>query len=85
MEFRDSYGRVGGRIEGPEGDGNPTGDQQSQLTQTSRSSQRLRHKPKNKTLKGLKETPCTYVADMQLSLHVEPQTTGAEALPKAGA
>jgi hypothetical protein len=25
MEFGDTYGRVGGRIEGPEEDGNPTG------------------------------------------------------------
>jgi hypothetical protein len=25
MEVRDPCGRVGGRIEGPEGDGNPTG------------------------------------------------------------
>jgi hypothetical protein len=24
-EFRDTYGRVAGRIEGPEGDGNPIG------------------------------------------------------------
>jgi hypothetical protein len=34
MEHGDSYGRIGGRIAGPERDKNSTGSQQNQLTWT---------------------------------------------------
>lgn len=44
----ESYGRVGGRTEGLEGDRNSTGRQQSQLTWTLRGSQRLNHQPMSK-------------------------------------
>jgi hypothetical protein len=79
-EVRDSYGRVRGRIEGPEGDGNPTGDQQSHLIWTSGSSQRLRHK---RTHMGWNKVPSTYVADVQLSLHMPPppKKNHSKALP----
>ena len=50
-------------------------DQQSQLTWTFRSSQRQNHIPKS--IHGLDRGRGTYVADVQLSLHVGPPTTGA--------
>jgi hypothetical protein len=46
-EVRDPSGRVKGRIEGAEGDGNPIRRQQSQLTLTPESAQRLKHQPKS--------------------------------------
>ena len=51
-------------------------EQQTQLTWTLGDSQRLSHQPKA----GLK-VPGTYVADVQLRLHVGLPTTGVEAAP----
>ena len=47
MEVRDSYGRVGGRIEGPEGDRNSTGRPTESTNLDPWGSQRLNHQPKN--------------------------------------
>ena len=59
--------------------GTPQEHQQIQLTWTPGSSQRLSHQPKS--THGLDQRPpSTYVADVQLSLHVGPPTTGAWAV-----
>jgi hypothetical protein len=47
MEVGDSYGRVGGRIEGPEWDRNSTGRPTESTNLDLWSSQRLSHQPKN--------------------------------------
>lgn len=46
MEVGDSYGQVRRRNEGPEGDGNPQQDQESQLTWNSQISQKLIYQSK---------------------------------------
>jgi hypothetical protein len=51
--------------------GTPQEDQQTQLTGTSGSSQKLSHQSKTHTNRN--EAPGTYVADMQLSLRLAPQ------------
>jgi hypothetical protein len=79
MELRKSCGRDWGRIKDPKGIGSPQ-DQPSQLTCTPGGSQRLNHQPKNK--QGLDLGSCTYVADMQLGLHVGLSTTGVGAVPE---
>ena len=68
MELGESYGRVGGRIEGQEEDRDATEDQQNQITWTLGGSQRLNCQPKS--IHGL--DPCTYVADVQFDLHAGP-------------
>jgi hypothetical protein len=68
------------------GIGTPQEDQQSQLICNSWSSQRLSHQLKS--IHGLDRDPhtpphskCTYVADVQLSLHVGSPTTRVGAVP----
>ena len=61
--------------------GTPQEDQQSQLTWTLGGSQRLSHQPKS--THELNQGHGTYIADVQLSPHVGPLTTGAGAVPKA--
>jgi hypothetical protein len=79
-EIGDSYGRVEGRIEDPEGDRN--------------SIERLREST-NRDLKELSEAeppnkeyawagpPGTYIPDVQFGFHVSPPTTGLRAVPKS--
>lgn len=55
--------------------------QEDHLTWMSESSQRLCYQPKKTHV--LESGPGTYVADMQLSLHVDPPTPEPEVLPKA--
>ena len=57
MELEDSYGRVGGRTEGPKQIGTLQEDQQSQLTWTLEDSQKLNHQPKNTHWLNLGTTP----------------------------
>jgi hypothetical protein len=47
MELGDSYGRLGGRIVGPEGDRNSTGKPTESTNQGPWGSQRLTYQPKN--------------------------------------
>jgi hypothetical protein len=71
MELGDSYGRIWGRIEAPKGIGTTQEDQQSQLIWTHgvlRDESRIREH----TWAGAKPT-CTYVADVQLGLHLSPK------------
>lgn len=67
MEFGDSYGRVGGRIMGTEGDRNSTG-RQSQLTWTLGLSES--ETPAKEYILAGPRTPQIYVTDGQLGLHV---------------
>ena len=80
--IRESYGRAGGKIEEPEEDRKSTERPTElanldpwELSETERST-------KEHTWARL-GPPCTYVADMQLCLHVGPPTTGSQAVPKA--
>ena len=61
--LQESYGRVGGRIEGLEGDRNSQENQQGQLTWTPVGSQRLNHQPKMFEWAGPRP-PHTYVANV---------------------
>ena len=63
--------------------GSPQEDQQSQLTRTLGDSNTLNHQ---RASMSWAYTPSpTYVADMQLSLHVGPSTTGAGAVCESAA
>jgi hypothetical protein len=46
MELRDSYGKIGGRIAGPQGDRNSTGRPTDSTNPDSWGSQSLNHQPK---------------------------------------
>lgn len=83
MEVKDTYGRVGGRNEVPEGDGHPTEGTTESNNLDPRLFQRLSNQPVN--IHWLKQGPWQYVANMQLSLHVPTPTptTGVEAIHKA--
>lgn len=73
---------IGGRIEGPDRNRNATGKLTvNQLIWTPRSSQRLRHYPKN--IHGLDGGPGTFVADTHLCFHVSALSTRVGAVPKA--
>jgi hypothetical protein len=75
-ELRNSYGRVGRRTEDLKGIRIPPKDQQSQLTWTFGNSQRP------KSINRLNVVHGTYVADVQIILHVGSPTTGLVAAPK---
>lgn len=79
MDIEDWYGRGEERIEGPKGDeyttGRPSNLDVWELSETMLSTKENTH--------VLESGPGTYVADMQLSLHVDPPTPESEALPKA--
>ena len=75
MEFGDSYGRLGGRIEGPKGDRNTI----QRLTKSTKlDSWDL---SENEAPTKVHTWAGTYAADMQFSLHVGPPVTRAETLP----
>ena len=59
----------------------PQEDQQSQLSWLPGRSQRLNHQ--TKSIHRLNLGPGTYVADVQLRLHVGPPTTGVWPVPRA--
>jgi hypothetical protein len=61
MELRDSYGRIGGRIEGPEGNRNFTGRHTESTNLDPWDSQSLNHQT---IYTARPRPPCTYVADV---------------------
>jgi hypothetical protein len=70
MELGNSYGGTGGRTAGPKGIGTPQEDQQSQLTWTLRAET---EPPTKEQTQAGSRPPHTYVADVQLSLHLGPK------------
>lgn len=68
-EVRDPYGRVRGRIEGAEGDGNPIGRPTVSTNLDPWELPETEPPTKEHTWAGPR-LPCTYVADVQLGLHV---------------
>ena len=81
MELRDSYRRVGERIQGPCGDRESQEYQQSQLTLTIVNYQGLT--TNQKVYSSWIMTYGTYVANVQLSLHVGPPICATGAIPIA--
>ena len=79
VEPGDSYGRTGGRIMGPEGDRNSTG----RPTKSTNLDPWELSETEPTTYLGWNEICGIYVADVQLSLHVGPPTTGVGSLPNA--
>lgn len=77
MDPKDTYGRLGGRTEGPKWEGNATRKQQSQVTWTPGISQTLSHQPKN--IQGLEGGPYRCVVDVWLSFHVRKGQGGGAA------
>ena len=73
-ELRESYRRVGRRIEGPKRDGNSTGRPTESTNLDRWGLAEIEPPSKMHTLAG--HSPSTYVADVQLGLHVGPPTTG---------
>ena len=67
MELGDSYGRIGGRIVGPKGDRNLTG------RPTEPTNLDLWSSPTKEHTQAGPRPPRTYVADVQLDLHVGPE------------
>jgi hypothetical protein len=80
-EVRDSYGRVGGRIQDLGGDRNST-ERLIEFTNLDPWELSEMEPTTTKNIHGLERGPGPYVADTHLSLHVGPPTTGAEVLPK---
>ena len=71
MELGDSYGRVGGRIMGPEGDRNSTGRSSESTNLDPLGYQSLNYQPKSEHRLHLDSShPRTYVANEQIGLHV---------------
>ena len=69
-----TYGSTGERIEGPKGDRISTGRPTTESTKLDPwGSQRLNPPAKDHTKARAYKAPCTYVADMQLGLHVGPE------------
>jgi hypothetical protein len=81
MELEDSYGRIGGRTAGLEGDRNSTGKPTESNNLDPCGSQSLNHQPKN--IHRLDLEPHTYVAYVQFDLQVGPKTIGVEGYPKS--
>jgi hypothetical protein len=79
MELGHSYERVKGRFEGTEGDKNSTRRSAESTNLDPWDSQRLNHK--QRTYTGWNKAHSTYVADVQLGLHVDSPTTGARGCP----
>jgi hypothetical protein len=79
MELRESYGRIGRSIEGPEEERDSTGRPTESTNLDPGGSQGLNQQQKSK---HRLDTSCIYVVDEQLSLHVGPPITGAGVLPK---
>lgn len=76
MELGESWGRVSGRMEGPEMGRNSTGKPIESIN--------LDHYGKPPTKEHTMAGPrpfCTYVVDVQLGLHLDPSTTGAGTYP----
>ena len=61
-----------GRIAAPKGTGMPQEDKHASTNLDPWGSQRLNHQPKNTHGLDL-DPPCTYVADVQLGLHMGPE------------
>ena len=72
MELGDSYGRIGGRIAGPEGDKNSTG-RPSESTYLDPWGSQETEPPTEEHTWAEPRPPCTYVAGVQLGLHVGPE------------
>ena len=74
----DCYGRVRARIEGTEGDGNPTGRPTESINLTLWELPETEPLTKEHTWTGPRSPP--YVVEVQLGRHAGPPTTGARAV-----
>jgi len=84
MELRDTCERFGGRIEGPEGERNCIRRRTESTNLNPWEVSETEPPTKEHTWAGPRPPPLfTFVADVQLSLHVGPQPMGAVAVPKA--
>jgi hypothetical protein len=73
---------LGGRVEGPEGIGTPQEDPTESTNLDPWGLSETEPPTKEHTL-GATGPPHTYVADVQLGLHVGPPTTRTRCIPKA--
>jgi hypothetical protein len=80
MVLEASFGRIGGTIEGPEGDINSTGRPIESTHLAPWGFQSLNHQPKN--IHGVRPRLTTYVADVQFGLNVGPELLKQGLSPK---